>query len=104
MELTVHVHYKAHPKIVASFRKLALVSKGQRKLIERIQFHEESPVMQRIIHDPNTSHTCIATLLTSLARSYQEFGQLQKAVMVHEQSLNMECAIYGTDAVHPETA
>ena len=35
--------------------------------------------MQQVIHGPNTSYH-IATL-ANLARAYQEFGQLQKAVV-----------------------
>ena len=59
--------------------------------------------MQRIIHGPNTSHPSIATLLTSLAPFYQEFGQLQKAVVMHVRSLGIKRAIYATTyAVHPE--
>ena len=53
--------------------------------------------MKRVIHGPKLSHPSIVTSLTNLAHAYQEFGQLQKAVVIHEQSLN------GTDAAHPET-
>ena len=74
---------------------------GNDTTIEAIQFDGESFAMQQVIHGPNTSHPSIA-ILANLARAYQEFGQLQKAVVMHEQSLNMERAIYGTDAAHPE--
>ena len=53
--------------------------------------------MQQDIDGPNTSHPSNATWLSSLARAYQEFGQLQKAVVMHEQSLNIKRAIYATN-------
>ena len=59
--------------------------------------------MQRVIHGPNTSHFFIAKSVTNLARLIQEFDQLQKALVMHEQSLVMKCAIYGTDGAHPES-
>ena len=58
--------------------------------------------MQQVIHGANTSHPSFATLLTNLARSYQKFGQLQKAAVIHEQGLDMKRAIYIIDAAHPE--
>ena len=64
-------------------RKLALVYKGKGKLIERIRFHGEHPIMRRVIHDPNTLYP-IDRPLSSLTRSYQAFNQLQKAVEMHE--------------------
>ena len=52
---------KAYSEIAVSLSNLALMYKGRGKLIERIQFHEEGPVMQQVIHDPDTSHPSIAT-------------------------------------------
>ena len=49
---------------------------GQGKLIERIQFHDVSLVIQRVSHGPNTSHPSFAISLTNSARAYQEFDHL----------------------------
>ena len=58
--------------------------------------------MRLVILGPNTSHPSIATSVTNLARAYQKFGQVQKALLMHKQSLHMRRAIYGTNAAHPE--
>ena len=59
--------------------------------------------MQRVIHSSNTSHNSTATSVINLARAYQEFGQLQKAVVMQQQSLDMKRAICATNTAHPET-
>ena len=70
--------------------------------MERIQCYEETLVMQRVVQSPNTSHPSTATSLTNIARVYRESSQLQKALMTHEQSLDMKRAIYPTNAAHHE--
>ena len=84
MKRAIHGHDKAHPEIVASLKNLAFVYRGQGKLMEWIQFHEEGPVMQRIIRSPNTSHPFTATSVANLDRAYQECGQLQQAEVMHQ--------------------
>ena len=42
---------KAYSKIAGSLSNLAFVYNDQRKLVEWIQFHEEGPSMQQVIHD-----------------------------------------------------
>ena len=79
MGVIKHIHKQQHKS-----GELALIYKGKGKLIERIQFHEERPVMWRVIHDPNTSHPSIDRSISKLTRSYQAFNQLPKAVEMHE--------------------
>ena len=70
--------------------------------MKRIEFHKESLVMQRVIHGPNKSHPSAATSLTNLACAYHEFVQLQTALVMREQSLDMERSICVTYAAHLE--
>ena len=63
MKRPIYVHDKAYPEIAASLSNIALLCKGRGWLIERIQFFEECPVMQRIIRVPDTSHPCSLTML-----------------------------------------
>ena len=58
--------------------------------MERIQYHEEGPVIYRVIDSSNKSHPSTATSVNNLARAYQEFDELQKAAMMREQSLDMK--------------
>ena len=61
MKRAIYGLYNAHPEIGASLSNLALLYKDEGKLIEAIQFYEESFAMQRVIHGHNRSHPSIAT-------------------------------------------
>ena len=84
MKRAIHGHGKAHLQITVSLSNLALVCNCQGKLIQRIQFHGASLVIQRVSHDPN------AISLTNFPHACQEFDQLQNAVVIDEQRPNMK--------------
>ena len=65
---------------------------------------KKASLCNEFIFGRSTSHASAATSLINLACAYLEFGQLQTALVIPEQRLNMKRAVCGTNAAHPEIA
>jgi len=92
-----------HPEIASCYLRVGRLYREMCLYDQSLQYINMSCDMFRDVHK-ETNHTNLASAYGELGSVYYSMGEYSKALEYHTKSLEMELAVYGSEATHADIA